>query len=393
MDSLADYIQWMGDFPISMTGFRDADALVLCALSYIDLSPVFPESCEDGEPVRVRDCQRMLDEGKLRVMITGGDKGYPELLAQAAASRRFGELRMSGFRDLFRLEPPLQFSAVCFHDDDDFSFLAYRGTDNSLAGWEEDFMISFTRTEAQELALRYAEEKVAPGRRWYIGGQSKGSNLALYAACLLSEEKWAAVERLYLLDGPGFCPEVLDLGLIDRIDSRTTQVLPCFCVVGKLFAPKISDTRIIRSSYAGFMQHALISWGIDHGALALTDAHDPASLIANEAMDAWITGLSQSDRAVFVGELFAALAAGGAETLDQLHAGGLEGLEAILRRLNESSEITKRALSDLPKYAMQLRLEAIRQKLSAGLDGMLEQAGSTGPMLRAEKPPKDRREE
>ena len=28
MDKLVDYVQWMGDFPISMTGFRDADALV-----------------------------------------------------------------------------------------------------------------------------------------------------------------------------------------------------------------------------------------------------------------------------------------------------------------------------------------------------------------------------
>lgn len=389
MDGLSDYIRWMGDFPIAMTGFRDADALVICALSYIDFSPVF--AANDKE-LHLRDCGQMVASGQFRVMITGGDEGYPELLRYAAASERFGALRMSDYCEVFRQEPPLQFSALCFHDEHDFSFLAFRGTDNTLAGWKEDFMISFTRTEAQELALRYAQEHIGPGRRWYLGGQSKGSNLALYAACLLDADKWDAVERLYLLDGPGFCPEVMDLGLINRIDAKTTQVLPRFCVVGKLFAPAISDTQIVQSSYAGFLQHALISWGIDHGALALADSHDPASLIANEAMDAWITGLSQEDRAVFVGDLFDALAAGGAETLDQIHAGGLDGLEAILRRLNESSETTKRALSDLPKYAMQLRAEALRQKLAAGLDEVLEKTGAAGPLLRSAAPPDDRKE-
>lgn len=360
MDGLSDYIRWMGDFPIAATGFRDADALVLCALSYIDMSPVFSRG---GEDCRVRDCREMMESGQLRVLITGGDEGYPELLAHAAVSRRFGELRMSGFTDLFRPDPPLQFAALCFHDDADFSFLAYRGTDSTLVGWKEDFLISIRRTEAQELALRYAEEQITPGRRWYMGGQSKGSNLALYAACLMSGEKWDAVERLYLLDGPGLCPEVMDQRLIERIDGKTTQVVPQFCVVGKLFAPQIRDTRIIRSSAPGFLQHALISWGIDHGRLAETAAHDPESLLLNEAVDEWIADITQEDRVVFINELFDALAAGGAETLDEIRLGGPEAIEAVLRRLGESSETTKRTLSDLPKLALKHRVEKLRERL------------------------------
>ncbi len=362
MDTLSDYIRWMGDFPISTTGFLDVDALVLCALSYIDLSPVFADG---GEGRRVRDCAEMIEHDDLRVMITGGDKGYPELLACAAASKRFGELRMDGYVDIFRPDPPLQFSAVCFHDDEDFSFLAYRGTDNSIAGWKEDFMISFTRTEAQEMALRYAEEHIVPGRRWYVGGQSKGSNLALYAGCLMSWEKWNAIERVFLLDGPGFCPEVMDPNLIRRIDAKATQIVPTFCVVGKLFAPEVRDTRIIRSSNSGFLQHALISWGVDHGKLALAPAHEPESLLANEAMGSWIADISQDDRVVFVNELFDVLAAGGAETLDEIRLGGREGIEAILRRLGESSEITKRTLSDLPKYAVKAGLDKLLGRLGA----------------------------
>ena len=360
LDHLSDYVQWMGDFPISMTGFRDADALVLCALSHFDLSPVFSVS----EHPTVRECQSMIEQNQVRVMITGADRGYPELLSAASASRRFGDLQMSDYRDVFRSEPPLQFSAVCFHDHSEFSFLAYRGTDNSLAGWKEDFMISFTRTEAQEMALRYAEEHITPDRHWYLGGHSKGSNLALYAACLMSDAKWSAVEHLYLLDGPGFCPEVLNLSLLDRIDQKATRVVPSFCIIGNLFAPKITDTRIVRSSAGSFMQHSLISWGIDHGRLALVKEHDRQSVIVSETLAEWISGISQTDRVLFVNELFQVLTAGGAETVQQILNGGWEGLDAILHKLSETSDTTKQALSNLPKYSRKVRLENLRKRLA-----------------------------
>ena len=370
MDSLMDYVQWMGDYPIAATGFQDADALILCAFSYFDLAPVF--SARSASPA-LSECLPFLEKGALKVMITGGDEGYTGLLKLAAASRRYGALRMSDYSDIRRQNPPLQFSAVCFHDDASFSFLAYRGTDNSLSGWKEDFMISFTRTEAQWLALRYAEEHVTPGGRdWYVSGHSKGANLALYASCLLSETKREAIRRLYLFDGPGFCPEVLDLKLIERVRDRTTQLLPTFCVVGKLFAPSIPDTRIVCSSANGLLQHGIVTWGIDHGKPALSPAHDPTSLVINEAMDNWVTNIPQEDRKPFIDELFEALTASGAETLDQIQAGGLEGLEAMYRRLSEFSPLTRRMLSDLPKYALKAQLDELRKRIGTELENRLK---------------------
>ena len=360
MDHLSDYVRWMQDFPISMTGFRDEDALILCALSYFDLSPLFSSGSECPS---VRDCGQMIKNGQLRILVTGSSEGYPELLAYASASRRFGDLRLLDYVDTVRRDPPLQFSAVCFQDSFGFAFLAYRGTDNSLAGWKEDFMISFTRTEAQELALRYAEAHVLPGRHWYIGGHSKGSNLALYASCLLSERKWSWVERLYLLDGPGFCPEVLDLSLLKRVDPKAVRILPPFCIIGKLFAPQITDTRIVRSFAGGFSQHALITWGIDHGRLALAKEHEHESLIISDTVNEWVSGLSQTDRFHLTEELFQVLTAGGAETLEHLQKGGFDGLEAILRQFAESSEATRNMLSDLPRVNWKIRMEALRRRM------------------------------
>ena len=41
MDTILDYIRWRGDIPLAADGLRDADALVLGLLTYLDLKPVW----------------------------------------------------------------------------------------------------------------------------------------------------------------------------------------------------------------------------------------------------------------------------------------------------------------------------------------------------------------
>lgn len=362
MDTILDYIRWRGDVPLALDGLREADAIVLCLLSYYDLKPMW-----DGHegPIHLRDCQKLLDEGPVPVLITGRDMGYQEILARAVASRRFGELLITDYEDMIREAPPMQFAALSFHDESGISFLAFRGTDNSLAGWEEDFMIGFMRTEAQELALRYAEEHLVAGRRWYMGGHSKGGNLALYVACSLQQPMLERLERIFILDGPGLCGEVMDISGMTRVDSRCTRIIPRFSVIGKLFEPQVSDSRIVRSNASGMMQHSLASWGIDHGGLALCGENDPRSHWINATVGEWINGISQEDRVVFVRDLFDALSANGAHTLEELDAAGAGGFENILRHLRASSEITKKTISDLPRQAVSQVVNAATQVVSA----------------------------
>ena len=359
MDNLTDYILWMRDIPITATGFRDADMLVLCTLSYFDLSPVFTDK---GGPAFVRDCRKMIDEGNVRVEIAGKDRGYLDILQAAACSERFGNLRMTDYVSVLQEDPPLQFSAVTFHLDSGLSIIAFRGTDDSLAGWREDFMIGFSHTKAQEYAKEYAGSVIAPERRWMMGGHSKGGNLALYAACMMDEEKTDSLDRIFLLDSPGLCPEVVDLNCMERVQEKTTQIVPVFSVIGKLFEPRISDTRIVRSSQNGFSQHNLVSWGIDHGNLALAEENDAVSMWINQVLDKWIMNISREERVVFVNEVFDALSAGGAKTLDDLSVMGWEGFTLIKTRLQHASETTKRILNDLPRQAILSGLPNLQHK-------------------------------
>ena len=58
MDTILDYIRWRGDIPFSVDGLREADALVLCMLSYYDLKPMWAD--HEG-PIHLRDCQKLID--------------------------------------------------------------------------------------------------------------------------------------------------------------------------------------------------------------------------------------------------------------------------------------------------------------------------------------------
>ncbi len=381
MDQLTDYILWMGDLDFQALPFRDADALILCVISYFDLSPVTGANPQ----ARVRDCLPMIEAGEARICITGGDMGNTAIFEAAARSKRFGDLLITDYEDILSPEEDLQFAAVTLRDEGRFLFIAYRGTDSTLTGWKEDFMISFTRTKAQNLAAEYAERVLTQASEpvRYIGGHSKGGNQALYAASLLDEALWDTVTKVYLLDGPGFCPEVLDTELVARVDPKAVKIIPEFDIIGKLFETPITETHIVASYRHGLTQHSLASWLIDHGRLAEVPEHDRLSLWVNETVDRWIAGISQEDRVIFIDELFDALRAGGKDSLDDM---GAEDFYKAFVRLSQVSSVTKQALTELPKQALQVvgSILGLGRDARPPLEGEGEAAAEDAPALTEE---------
>ena len=309
METLHDYIKWMKNIDFRSVGLTEPDAVVLTTLTYFDYAPLFATG---AKTVYLKDMRSRLESGDVKPFITGRDTGALELLRDAANSSRYGELRIVDFVDEFRNDPPFQFSALTFECPGAFRFIAFRGTDSTIAGWKEDFMISFTETEAQKAALCYAENHIDPETVNYISGHSKGGNEALYAACYLSRDLFSAVKRVFLLDSPGCAKEVLDPRLVREIDRKTTRIIPEFDLVGKLFEPEITDTKIVRSSEQLVMQHAPNSWLVDHGELDTVPKCAEASLWITHLVTDWIEELPMEERPVFTDELFSALTADGA---------------------------------------------------------------------------------
>ena len=347
--TLTDYVRWMGVFTFEEKSFCDADALVLCNVVYYE---IFSSETSRGKTLRELIQSAPIQDASIVRRLGGGMEEHPLFIRAVAESRRFGEIRVKSYAETLDYEKSIQFAAVAFSCSNGFVFIAFRGTDDTIAGWKEDFMISFTKTTAQDMALDFVTANLAEEGGNYIGGHSKGGNLALYAASMLPDDLQNRLSQVYDLDGPGFCEEVFDTKALDKIQDKLIFIIPEFSIIGKLFEPDIHDKKIVASSETAIMQHELLSWGINENGLQTVPDNDPQAIEINHIIDDWVENIPQADRQIFVNELFDTLEEDGAKTISDLMNHGLDGFEELIFRATKTSETTKKTAAALPEQAL-----------------------------------------
>ena len=365
MDNITDYVRWVGGTGFEGRPFSRVDNLVLCQLSYLDLKDIPQFSSEDGR-MTLRDAIAELTALGLsiRKMAPDDSERFTALVKAAAVSKRFGSLYITSFTDILNEEDSIQFSAMTFTPDPDgeWAFVAFRGTDSTIAGWKEDFMTSFQLTSSQTMAEEYLRARLGEYGSVTVGGHSKGGNLAVYSAAVLPDDLFERVEHIYTNDGPGFCPEVLSQDLIKRANPKTTRIVPQFSVVGSLFAPEIDDSYIVKSDKQMADQHELCSWGIDHGDLLITlDGLDPLAVRINSGIDKWIYSVGIDERRRFINAFFDSMSEDGTQTLEEFTAQGTKGWERLLNVVLGDDEGLRMAAASLPD---QMFLDGEGKKLS-----------------------------
>lgn len=105
------------------------------------------------------------------------------------ASPRFRDILVMGCEAISDPKLQQQFAAMTLQLAPDLRYVAFRGTDSTFLGWKEDLNMAFLYpVPAQQSAARYLDEvaKRVPGKL-FVGGHSKGSNLAVYSAMNCSE--------------------------------------------------------------------------------------------------------------------------------------------------------------------------------------------------------------
>ena len=365
MDNITDYVRWVGGTGFEGRPFSRVDNIVLCQLSYLDLKDI-PEINEEDGVMTLREAVMSLTNlgFSIRKMAPDDSERFTALVKAAANSKRFGDLYISSFTDILNEEDSIQFSAMTFSPEKKggWAFVAFRGTDSTIAGWKEDFMTSFMLTSSQTMAEDYLRNALKSFDTILVGGHSKGGNLAVYAAAVLPDDLFDRVEHIYSNDGPGFCPEVLKEDLIKRANPKTTRIIPEFSVVGSLFAPEIDDSYIIKSDKQMAEQHELCSWGIDHGDILIsTDGLDPLAERINRGIDKWIYSVDINERRRFINAFFDSMSEDGTQTIQEFTAQGTKGWERLLKIVLGDDEGFRFAAASLPD---QLFLDGEGKKLS-----------------------------
>lgn len=340
MADMFDYLNWRGDLSFQAVPFTSVDALILSSLVYLQMEGIVPEAMTDSVPLEDAAFSfAALEDADKRVRV----KNDIALLQAVAASPRYRNTRLCFYRSKYVPEQETQFAAMSFLLDDGSAFLAFRGTDYSLAGWKEDLNMSFqSSVPAQREAAAYTEEFAAANPVLLrLGGHSKGGNLAVFAAAKACSNTQLRTISVYNLDGPGFGDSMLtDPGYLDMVPKIRTYI-PESSIVGILLEHKEPFT-VIKSRQVGALQHEPYSWDIMAGDFIQLDDISPASQVAEKAISTWLQNMSNEDRESVVDSIYQLITASGATRVEDLiHP---KNIHAFLKALKGNTQ-TKRLLS------------------------------------------------
>lgn len=336
MANIVDYIEWRGDLALASSPFNEVDNLILSEICFLDFQDIVPPP--GGAPgIALSDAARIFFEKNPREKINLGlllPREIPELFEKAAASERFSSALLSDFVNLVDVEREIQFSALTYTLSDNTKYVAFRGTDDTIVAWKEDFNMSILESvPAQTEALLYLRGILAgspePVR---VGGHSKGGNLAVYAALHLDAAEQERLLAVYNNDGPGFRVSVRSSPAYQRLSDRLHNLTPYLSVVGALLEHG-EDFDVLESDGKGVLQHDGFTWHVSGARFIRLPDRSRRSHELEATLKAWLSKLNEEEKRSFINTLFEILSSSGAKTLSELNADKLRAAYAIASSL------------------------------------------------------------
>lgn len=371
MANLMDYLDWRGDLTLEQSPFNEVDNLILSELSFVDFQEIVP-SPGSGKSVELRYAaesffSRFQEGEKIDMGVLVPDE-IPNMLRRMADSRRFGEMRLNCFVDWLDVGNGEQFAALTIETGDGRLYLSFRGTDDTLAGWREDFELAcMPEVPAQKKALQYVEEvaRQFPRKKLRLGGHSKGGNLAVYAGVFCPAAVQRRIAAVWSNDGPGFHTDLLDLPQHRRIAERIYSIVPKSSVVGMLLEHE-EDYTVVDSDQLGFLQHDGFSWQVMGDHFVTLHQVSRQAHLSDQELRKWVHEMPVEQRAKFVDALFSVLGATGAVTLTDLKTDSLKATGAMAKAMAELDKETRdgllRFLGILFKSNLRMVLEGIQEE-------------------------------
>ena len=352
MANIMDYLDWRGDLSFRVDPFNEIDNYICSQLGTPDFSLLIPEN---AQTIALRNVVENYSElwGKKgdNLGILASPMVLP-LLRKCADTVRYGAVRLSHFVNIVDDVRAEQFSAVCVHLPDGNCYIAYRGTDDSILGWKEDFLLSVLDwVPAQKDALEYllTVAKDIDGDL-LLGGHSKGGNLAVYAAVNAPEDVQRRIRAVYNNDGPGFRLSIRESAGYKRIEDRLFSILPQHSMVGILLE-QCGHPIIVKSSKLAPESHDGFNWELVGTRFLRCADFSRSAKAFSIAMERALTGKSQAERREFVDAFFLLLTSTGAKTLTEFFAPGSSAFLSLLRQSRRIPAIHN-FVSEVAKIAM-----------------------------------------
>ena len=347
MGNIMDYISWRGDLSFEQSQFNEVDNLILACFSYVNLDGISAVTKQKGIGLKKLTKEFM----KLHTMKElEADKSFirlaPFMMMEMAKSVRFGKCVVRNYVNDIVTEAEQQFAAMEIVLEDGTSYVSFRGTDDTIIGWKEDFNLSTGVVPAQKRAIEYLQKiSEHTDGMLRVGGHSKGGNLAIYGSvmCKTAHEK---ILEIYSNDGPGFSREFQELPETKEMMPKIIRIIPEYSIIGTLLEHE-KEPVIVASSSKGLLQHDAFSWEVQGPALVRRDSLNKTALRFIEILHKWIDGMDTEQKRLLIEDLFATLQASGYENLSEVQSGGLKSLAAMVKRVEKFAPESRGMMQEL----------------------------------------------
>jgi len=341
MANIIDYIKWRGDITLKERDFNEVDGLIFTRLAYFP----FEDLLSGDEVITIETLSQRAMAFTDDDFLILGDR---ELLSLMGDSPRYKDLKLINFVSEFSKEVEVQFAAITILLPKRIKYVCYRGTDNTLIGWKEDFNMTFMEhIPAQVAALNYLNDtKLGWFSKVLIGGHSKGGNLAMYAGVHTTDKIKKKIISITSIDGPGFLKSTIESEKFKTIDPKIKAYVPQTSIIGR-FLNSGEKFFTVSSTEKNLLQHDIFSWEVLKDQFVYLENVDKDSEQMEKIIKDWLEKLSFDDRQKMISLIFEMLDAANVNTFKEFKLDWYKSMSAVYDQYRKLSNEDKKMLDEI----------------------------------------------
>lgn len=358
MSTIFDYLKEVTYDSIYDRPFNELDVLTLTELTYLPFEHIVPQGDTTGIPVRLSDAMELIDRTTDFIV----SNQHLQLVDDLASSKRFKNIKLLNYVNEYDPDVQKQFAAMTYRLTMDVYLVVFRGTDDTLIGWKEDFHMTYMdHVPAQRRAASYLQHvmKEFPKGRFLVAGHSKGGNLATYACTYLPNHLFERVDAIYSYDAPGLNRAIIETEGYQRTSPNIRRFVPQGSIVGMMLEVPEPATIVKSRAFGGIAQHDAFTWEIKDYSFVTVSETSPDSQQTDLTLKQWVRETSADERKKFFDTFFGIFLDAGITSINDLtDLKQLAKAKEILQNAQDLDPTEREMLERLAKQLIDTRFQA-----------------------------------
>ena len=372
MGNLITYVQQYEAQIFQEKSVTDIDILVLTEIAYLPFDEIVSSSFEEKAAISLNQLGKEFEIIKEKehennpFMIT---KERIQLLDVVSKSQRYKDIKVFGFMNDIDDELTKQFAAVCYQWEEESRWIIFRGTDESLTGWKEDFMMTYSDLiPAQTDAIEYLRKQAELfSGSLNISGHSKGGNLSLYASAMQEEDIQNRIQQIYCWDAPGVHRSILNTEGYQRVVLKAKRYIPQDSIVGLMLESQV-PYHIIESQGSGISQHSALMWNIEDDHFVELTELTRNSQLTDQTFKQWTEVVSDEELKLFFDAFFELFFEMGVETVNDVYYNFRFYVQKFFQKAYQMDTEKREILLRVGRLLFQIRYAIWKDTLSISVE-------------------------